>query len=109
VEAGRVRLRKWTETEPVSEQVQLRRETARIEREPINQPVSEAELEDQEIEVPLRAEEAVVDKQTVAKERVSVGKDVESRTETVKDQLRKERVEVEGEGEADDIVEERRT
>jgi uncharacterized protein (TIGR02271 family) len=110
VEAGRLRLRKWTETEPVSEQVELRQETARVEREPINQPVSTAELGDEEIEIPLRAEEAVVDKKTVAKERVSVGKDVESRSETVEDELRKERVQVEGEGvEVDETVEGRRT
>jgi uncharacterized protein (TIGR02271 family) len=94
--AGGVRLRKWVETEPVQEDVELRRETARVEREPIDQPVSGADIGEEEIEVPLRAEEAVADKRTVAKERVGVEKDVETKRETVADEVRKERVEVEG-------------
>lgn len=46
--------------------------------------------------MPLRAEQAVVSKQTVAKERVSVDKEVETDRQTVTDEVRKERVEVEG-------------
>jgi uncharacterized protein (TIGR02271 family) len=96
VEAGRVRLRKWVETEPVQEDVELRRETARVERERIDQPVSGAAIGEQEIEVPLREEQAVAEKRTVAKERVGIEKDVETERETVSDEVRKERVEVEG-------------
>lgn len=96
VDAGTVRLRKWVETEPVSLDVQLMRETARVSREPIDQPVSGAEIGEQEIEVDLKAEEAVVQKQAVAKERISLEKDVETETQTVSDEVRKERVEVEG-------------
>jgi uncharacterized protein (TIGR02271 family) len=95
-EAGRVRLRKWVETVPVQEEVQVTRETARVERQPIDQPVSGAEMGEQEIEVPLQAEQAVVSKEAVAKERITVDKDVETATETVSDELRRERVEVEG-------------
>ena len=96
VEAGRVRLKKWVETEPVEANVELTRETARVEREPINQPVSGAEIGEQEIEVPLSAEEPVVQKQTVARERISLDKDVETETQTVSDEVRKERVDVDG-------------
>jgi len=96
VETGQARLRKWVETEPVEADVEFRRETVRVEREAIDQPVSGAELGEQEIEVPVHAEEAVVQKETVAKERVSLEKDVESEQKTVKDEVRKERVEVEG-------------
>ena len=96
VDAGRVRLRKWVETEPVSTDVELERETVRVERQPVDQPVSGAEIGDQQVEVPLRAEEAVVQKQAVARERVSLEKDVETERQTVSDELRKERVEVEG-------------
>ena len=99
VEAGGVRLRKWVDTEPVEMDVELRRETARVTREEIDEPV-DAELSDEDIEVPLRAEEAVAQKQVVAKERVAVEKDVKSERETVSDELRKERVDVEGD--ADD-------
>ena len=94
--AGTVRLRKWVETEPVSMDVELQRETARVVSEPVNQPVSDAEIGEEQIEVPLRAEQAVVEKQTVAKERVAVETDVETERQTVSDEVRRERVELEG-------------
>jgi uncharacterized protein (TIGR02271 family) len=96
VETGSVRLRKWVETEPVDVDVELRQETARVTRERVDQPVGDHDFEEEEIEVPLRGEEAMVQKQAVAKERVSVGKDVRTDTKTVRDKVRKERVEVEG-------------
>ncbi len=96
VEAGSVRLRKWVETEPVEADVELRRETAHVTREAIDQPVSDAAFDEQEIEVPLHAEEPVVQKQVVAKERVGIEKDAETERETVRDEVRKERIEVEG-------------
>ena len=96
MQAGTARLRKWVETEPVAADVDVQRETARVTREPVDQPVSGAEIGEDEVEVPLRAEQPVVEKQTVAKERIGLEKDVETETETVSDELRKERVEVEG-------------
>jgi uncharacterized protein (TIGR02271 family) len=96
-DAGEVRLKKWVETEPVEAQVELRSERARVSREPINEPVSGVEICEEEAEMSLHREEAVVQKQTVAKEQVSVEKDLTSETETVRDEVRKERVEVEGE------------
>ena len=95
-EAGRVRLHKWVETEPVQMDVELKRETARVTREPVDQPVSDAEIGEEEVEVQLRAEEAVAEKRTVAKERIGIEKDVETEEATVEADLRKERVEVEG-------------
>jgi len=96
VEAGRARLRKWVETEPVTADVELRREAARVTREPIDQPVSGTELGEQEIDVPLAAEQATVQKQAVAKERIGLEKEVETETQTISDEVRKERVEIEG-------------
>src|SRR5215217_2792296 len=55
-ESGRVRLRKWVETEPVALDVELERETARVVRENIDDPVradSDA-FREQEVEVRLR-------------------------------------------------------
>ena len=95
-EAGRARIRKWVETEPVTADVDLRRETVRVEREPVNQPVSGAEIGEEEVDVTLRAEEAVVQKEAVAKERVRLEKDVQTERETVSDEVRKERIDVEG-------------
>lgn len=99
VEAGSVRLRKRVETEPVDVDVELQRETARVTREQVDQPVADAELGEDEIEVPLRAEEPVAQKRVVAKEKVGVEKDVERETKTVSDEVRKERVDVEGDAE----------
>jgi uncharacterized protein (TIGR02271 family) len=97
VDAGQVRLRKWVETEPAQMDVDLKRETARVTRERVDEPVSDAEIGEEEVEVPLRAEKAVAQKRTVAKERVGVEKDVETERETVRDEVRKERVDLENE------------
>jgi stress response protein YsnF len=95
-ETGQARLRKWVETEPVSEDVELKQERARVTRERIDQPASEGEIGEEEVDVTLRREEPVVEKQTVAKERVGLEKDVDVEQETVTGEVRKERVEVEG-------------
>jgi hypothetical protein len=78
----------------VAAAVGARRETARVTREPVNERLSGAELADQEVAVLLREEEAVVEKQTVAKERIGLEKDVDVEQETVRDEVRKERVDV---------------
>jgi uncharacterized protein (TIGR02271 family) len=100
VRSGQARLRKWVETEPVEMDVELKRETARVTREPVNQPVSGAEIGEEQVDVELREERPVVAKQAVAKERVGLETDVETETETVSDDVRKERVEVEGDNDA---------
>jgi uncharacterized protein (TIGR02271 family) len=107
VESGRVRLRKWVETEPVSANVELRTESVHVNREPIDEVVTGggAQIGEQTIETTLRSEEAVVDKQTVAKERISLDKDVAVEQQTVTDEVRKERVEIDG---ADDDTSGRR-
>ncbi|HEV3408524.1 MAG TPA: YsnF/AvaK domain-containing protein, partial [Gaiellaceae bacterium] len=96
VEAGRARVRKWVETEPEQVDVALRRETARVTREPVDRPAGDVEIGEEEIDVPLRGEEAVVEKETVAKERVGLEKDVETQRETVGGEVRKEQIDVEG-------------
>jgi uncharacterized protein (TIGR02271 family) len=101
VEAGRARLRKWVETQPVSETVTTRRERARVKREPVtdanvDKAMSGPELSEEEHEVTLTAEEAVVEKRTVPKERVRLEKDTVTEEETVSEEVRKERIEVEG-------------
>ena len=95
VETGRVRLVKWVEIEPVTEAVELRQETATIEREPLDRPASGGDIGDEEIEVPLLAEEVVMSKETIAKEKISVRKDVTARTEVVAEEVRKEQVAIE--------------
>ena len=96
VETGSVRLRKSVETEPVARDVELQQETARVTREAVDQPVEDVELGEQDLEVSLSGERPVVQKRTVAKERVGIKKDVETKTQTVEDEVRKEQVDVEG-------------
>jgi uncharacterized protein (TIGR02271 family) len=95
-EAGTARLRKWVETEPVSLDVELRREVAQVTRERIDEPVGDHEFTEESVDVPLHAEKPVVQKQAVAKERVGLQKDVQTERQTVTDEVKKERVEVEG-------------
>jgi uncharacterized protein (TIGR02271 family) len=100
-ETGRARLRKYVETDEVEETVPVRRETARIEREPItdanvDDATSGPEITESEHEVTLHEEEPVVEKRTVPKERVRLEKDVETDEEQISETVRKERVEQEG-------------
>jgi stress response protein YsnF len=103
VERGRVRLRKWVETEPVTEEVHLRRETAHLQRQPVDRPAPGAQLGEQEVELTLHEEQPVVEKETVEKERITLRKEEETRRETVSGETREEQVEVEG-----DVEEEHR-
>jgi len=96
VDAGSARLRKWVETEPVSLNVELRREVAQVTRERIDEPVADHQFTEEQVDVPLHAEKPVVQKQAVAKERIGLQKDVQTERQTVQDELKKERVEVEG-------------
>lgn len=100
VQEGRARLHKWVETEPVAMDVELQHETARVTRQPVDEPVGDAELGEESVDVPLKGERAVVQKQAVAKERVGLETDVETERETIQDEVRKERVEVEGDVDA---------
>ena len=96
VEAGHVRLRKYVDTEPVEREVALRRETVEVHREPIDRPAAAGDIGEDEIDVTLQAERPVVQKDVVARERISLDKDVETENETISDEVRRERVEVEG-------------
>jgi uncharacterized protein (TIGR02271 family) len=99
VEYGRVRLRKWVETEAVTEEVELRRETAFVERQPVNRPASGTAIGEEEVEMPLHREEPVVSKETVEREQITVHPEEEIEEETVHGEVRRERVEVEEDSE----------
>ena len=100
-EAGRARLRKYVVTENVTKTVPVTREEVRIEREPItaanrDAALSGREITEEEHEVTLHAEEPVVEKRTVPKERVRMDRNTVTDEETVSEQVRKERIEAEG-------------
>ena len=99
-EAGRARLRKWVETEHVTQTVPVTHEEVRVEREPITEAnvdkaMSGPEIKEDVHEVSLMEEEAVAAKQTVPKERVRLEKDTVTEEAQVGADLRKERVETE--------------
>ncbi len=100
-ETGRARLRKYVVTENVEETVPVSHETARVEREPITDANRGAALDgpaisEEEHEVTLHAEEPVVEQRAVPTERVRLEKDVETDQATVSEELRKERIETDG-------------
>lgn len=97
-ETGRARLRKYVVTENVEQTVPVAREELRVEREPITdanreQALSGPEITESEHEVVLHAEEPVVEKRMVPKERIRMEKDTVTGEETVSDEVRKERIE----------------
>ena len=99
VSHGRVRIRSYVVETPVEEQVTLREERVAVERRPVDRALGDAEQAFQErtIEAEERGEEAVVSKEARVVEEVVVRKDVEQRTETVSDTVRRTEVDVEDE------------
>jgi uncharacterized protein (TIGR02271 family) len=100
-EAGRVRLRKWVETEQVTTTVPVAKEKAVVEREPITEAnrdkaVDGPAISDEEHEIVLHEERPVVEKVVEPVERVRVGKQTVTDEETVSGDVRKEQIGVEG-------------
>lgn len=97
VSAGGIRLRKIVRTEIVNQPVELRREEIVVERVPGDQRVSggEATFAEEDIFIPLRREEAVVQKETRVKEEVRIGKKAEVDTKRISEKVRSEDVEIE--------------
>jgi uncharacterized protein (TIGR02271 family) len=98
VEAGRVRLVKHTVTEQRNITVPVTHEEVRVVREPATGQPGRAFAEEQ-AEVTLHREEPVVQKRTEATERVRLEKNAVTEQRDVKGEVRKERVEVERDGE----------
>ena len=96
-ESGRVKLRKHVETEPVEQDVRVSHEVADIQREPITEQERAAgvPLSDDEQEVILHEERPVIAKETVPVERVRVNVRKQEEDVRVRDQVRKERIDVE--------------
>jgi uncharacterized protein (TIGR02271 family) len=104
-ESGHVRLRKYVESENVEETIPLERDEVVIEREPIvgGKPVHGHEFgEDEEETFTLYEERPVVGTESTPVERVHMRKEKVSRDETVRGKVRKERFEVDRDGETVD-------
>ncbi len=109
VQRGGVRIFQRLVETPVNETVNLREEHVSVERRPVDQPASAADLsafEEKSIELRETAEEAVVEKTARVVEEVVVGKEVTQRQEQISDTVRRTEVEVEqlgaGYSDADD-------
>ena len=97
-ETGRARLKKFVVTEQVETTVPVQREEVRIEREPITDAnrdaaLSGGDITEEEHEVTLHAEEPVVEKDVVPKERVRMDTDVVTDERQISEDVRKERIE----------------
>jgi uncharacterized protein (TIGR02271 family) len=99
VSGGRVRVRSYVVETPVQEQVNLREEHVRVERRPVDRAASAGDnlFRERTIEAEERAEEAVVAKEARVKEELVLKKDVDQRTQTVSDKVRRTEVEVQDE------------
>ena len=102
-ETGRARLRKYVVTENVTQTVPVQREEVRVEREPItdgnlDDAMDGPAISEEEHEVVLHEEQPVVEKNVVAKERVRLDKDTVQDEVGVSEEVRKERIEADGEG-----------
>lgn len=98
VQAGEVGIRKTVETEHVSEDVSLMHEEVTIERRPITDRTAAAgaQITEEEIRIPLMAEEAVVEKRVVPTEEVVLHKRQVAETQSVEADLQRERLEESG-------------
>lgn len=102
VDRGTTRVRRYVVRTPVEESVTLRNEQVTIERRrpvaPGTPGVPEGAFEERVIEVRETAEEPVVSKTARVAEEVVVRTDVTEHTESVRDTVRREEVEVEKDG-----------
>ncbi|MFL5287866.1 MAG: YsnF/AvaK domain-containing protein [Rhodopila sp.] len=101
VNRGTIRVRRYVVEKPVEESVTLRTERVTVER---RQPIEGATpgagaFEERVVEVREIAEEPVVAKTARVVEEVVIGREATERTETVKDTVRREDVEVSKDGE----------
>ncbi|MFJ3065806.1 DUF2382 domain-containing protein [Rothia terrae] len=102
-ETGKVRLRKVVHSETETVEVPVRREEIVVERTNVNdgKVVDGYDFDSAEasadVTVTAHEERPVVSTETVATERVSVGKEVHTDTERVSGEVRKEEIVVEGE------------
>ncbi len=106
-EAGRARLRKYVVTENVTQTVPVQREEVRLEREPVTdanrgEALGGPEISEEEHEVVLHEERPVVQKETVPVERVRLGTETVTEQQTVDEEVRKERVDVDNDVARDD-------
>jgi uncharacterized protein (TIGR02271 family) len=101
-EAGEVRVRKDVVTEHKTFDVPVTKEEVVIERRPVSRKAGSGDLvsAQEEVRIPLREEEVRVEKDTVVKEEVSIGKRPVTETKHVAADAKREELHVERQGKA---------
>ncbi|MFT2011256.1 PRC and DUF2382 domain-containing protein [Pontibacter sp. 13R65] len=97
IETGGARIRAKVLERPVEEDINLREENVYVERNPVNRPASEADLQnfkEGEIEITEHAEVPVVSKEANVVEEVTIRKEVEEHDTIIRDTVHKTDVEV---------------
>ncbi len=100
-DAGEVRLRKDVITETKHVEVPVTREEIRVERVPASDRAvasGEPSFDEKSISVPLREEEIEIRKRPVVKEEVRLHKERVVEQRAADEEVRRERVEIEGDG-----------
>lgn len=101
VERGGARVRSYVTEVPVHEQLRLREERVRVERRPVDRPLSEADgdaLRERSVNVTAMSEEPVIAKAARVVEEVVVSKEAGERTEEVDETVRRTQVDVDRDG-----------
>jgi uncharacterized protein (TIGR02271 family) len=93
-EAGKMNVRKRVRTDREQVTVPTKHEEVSVERVPVNEERTGAEIGEDEVSMPVTEEEVVVGKQAVVKEEIRVRKDVVNEEEVVEEDVRKEEVDI---------------
>jgi stress response protein YsnF len=97
VETGGVRLRSRIIERPVEETLRLREEHVNVERNPVDRPATDADLQnfkEGETTFTEHAEKPVVNKEARVVEEVNLNKETKDRERTIRDSVRKTEVDV---------------
>jgi uncharacterized protein (TIGR02271 family) len=97
VDRGTVRVRSYVVEQPVSESIELRRESVQVERQAVDADsrLGDNPFQERTVEVTETDEEPVVSKEAQVVEEVVVNKRAEQHTETIQDNVRQTKVDVE--------------
>ncbi|MGD9426912.1 YsnF/AvaK domain-containing protein [Pantoea sp. NSTU24] len=100
VSEGSTRVRRYTVTDTVSEDISLHEQHADIFRRPVNEPALAGEVDwsEKTVEVAETHEQPVINKTAQVKEEVVVRTDGSDRTETINDTVRRQEVDIDQPG-----------
>ena len=95
VRGGTTRIRRYIVETPVEQQVTLHSEKVMVDRHPVTDGKQGGDFSDRTIEMTATDEQAVVSKTARVVEEISLRKEGSDRSETVKDTVRRQEIEVE--------------